>query len=89
MSFPFLPVYLRLVVILILGSALWPSVEAYIPAMPTNDSVMTMDSSNASTLYLRWFGGEFNEQVSYQLVGADSNGINEVCTVSSPAHQAF
>lgn len=57
-------------------------VLAYIPASPVNGTVAPPDASgsngsDASFLNLQWFGGGYQEKVSYQLVGADSNGISK------------
>ena len=66
------------VALLVLAAALCATVQAYIPAMPTNDSDLILNSANSSSLQLMWYGGIFAEPVSYQLVGADSTGVNEV-----------
>ncbi|TCD65332.1 hypothetical protein EIP91_002770 [Steccherinum ochraceum] len=55
---------------------------AYIPASPINGSVAPPDASgtngsDASYLNLQWFGGGYQERISYQLVGADSNGVSK------------
>lgn len=59
--------------------------RAYIPAVPTNTTTTLtqqngLNVSNASNLNIQWYpGGENSSPVSYQLVGAESNGISEVC----------
>ena len=55
-----------------------PCVHAYIPASPANNTDPDANATSPSHLLLRWFGGGYQEDVSYQLVGADSNGISEV-----------
>ena len=86
MSPPFAPLAglcPALLLLLLLGAALWtPPAQAYIPAMPTNSSDTVLDTSNSS-LSLAWFGGGFSEPVSYQLVGADSVGVNKVRRTSA------
>jgi hypothetical protein len=82
LSCALVPSCLRLAVLLVLASALCTTVVAYIPAMASNDSDLVLDSANASSLQLAWFGGGFSEPVSYQLVGADSDGVNKVRRVS-------
>ncbi|KAI0339775.1 hypothetical protein BDW22DRAFT_1431273 [Trametopsis cervina] len=60
--------------LLLCGSA----VEAYIPALPTNASVTTGGNDTATAqLKLQWFKGGYSENVSYQLVGADSTGFSQ------------
>ena len=66
-----------LLLLVLAGSSLWP-VLAYIPASPTNDTAPTDNSTTPSHLILEWFGGGYSEDVSYQLVGADSDGISKV-----------
>ncbi|OBZ70808.1 hypothetical protein A0H81_09061 [Grifola frondosa] len=58
-------------------------VRAYIPAVPTNDTALAeqggLNITDASKLNLQWFQMGFNsENVSYQLVGAASTGVNKV-----------
>lgn len=57
--------------------------EAYIPASPTNFTLPSMNDSSPSKLVLEWFHGGDSEDVSYQLVGADSSGFNQVRTCRS------
>ncbi|KAL4254244.1 hypothetical protein ABKN59_002875 [Abortiporus biennis] len=52
-------------------------VYAYIPASPVNTTDPSLNSTTASHLNLRWFGGGYQEDISYQLVGANSNGVNK------------
>ncbi|THH31335.1 hypothetical protein EUX98_g2841 [Antrodiella citrinella] len=57
-------------------------VSAYIPASPVNGTVVPPDASGtngtaASFLNLQWFGGGYQEKISYQLVGAESDGVNK------------
>ncbi|EKM54537.1 uncharacterized protein PHACADRAFT_196967 [Phanerochaete carnosa HHB-10118-sp] len=66
-----------MLVFAVIGSSLWSSVQAYIPASPTNDTFPDDNSTSPSQLVLEWFGGEYAEDVSYQLVGADSDGISK------------
>ena len=59
-------------------------VFGYIPAQGTNDTAVAQQAgqnfSDASKLSLQWYPmGSYTEQISYQLVGADSTGINKVC----------
>lgn len=65
-----------LLLLVLAGSSLWP-VLAYIPASPTNDTAPADNSTTPSHLILEWFGGGYSEDVSYQLVGADSDGISK------------
>ncbi|PAV22631.1 hypothetical protein PNOK_0258800 [Pyrrhoderma noxium] len=55
-------------------------VEAYVPALPSNDSTLietSVNQSDTSRLVLQWFpGSQFSQFVSYQLAGADSTGVN-------------
>ena len=66
-------------------AATWvPLAHAYIPATPTNQTKVAqaagLNFSDVSTLDMQWFPmGSYKENVSYQLVGAYSNGINKVC----------
>lgn len=64
--------------LVLLGSLLCLRVDAYIPASPTNETSMPMNSSTPSHLKLQWYSGGYTENVSYQLVGADSDGISKV-----------
>ena len=50
---------------------------AYIPALASNDTTFLAGTPNSS-LFISWQGGESREDVSYQLVGADSNGVSKV-----------
>ena len=73
---------LRLWLCLSLVSSAW----AYIPASPVNGTDAPPDASgtngtDASYLNLQWFGGGYQERISYQLVGAESNGISKVSTL--------
>lgn len=56
-------------------------VHGYIPALPSNDTTVNA-GGNASHLDMQWYGGGFTENVSYQLVGANSNGVSQVCFYS-------
>ncbi|KAH9892806.1 hypothetical protein C8Q73DRAFT_699539 [Cubamyces lactineus] len=64
-------------------AATWvPLAHAYIPARPTNETNVAqaagLNFSDVSTLDMQWFPmGNYKENVSYQLVGAYSNGINK------------
>ncbi|KAJ8597519.1 hypothetical protein M405DRAFT_803811 [Rhizopogon salebrosus TDB-379] len=63
-----------LVILLSVFSSLWGSVYGYIPAQPSNDTSQG-NSTDTSKLHLQWYSnGSDWELVSYQLVGADSNG---------------
>ncbi|KIJ67796.1 hypothetical protein HYDPIDRAFT_107293 [Hydnomerulius pinastri MD-312] len=54
------------------------SVHGYIPAQPSNSTIQGSNGTNASRLHLQWYtNGSDWEFVSYQLVGADSNGITQ------------
>ncbi|KAI0690118.1 hypothetical protein BC835DRAFT_1366082 [Cytidiella melzeri] len=53
------------------------NVHAYIPASPVNGSTTQENSTAMATLNLAWFKGVYSESVSYQLVGADSDGYNQ------------
>ncbi|TBU61608.1 hypothetical protein BD310DRAFT_956809 [Dichomitus squalens] len=58
------------------------STFGYIPAQGTNDTTVAQQAgqnfSDASKLSLQWYPmGSYTEQISYQLVGADSTGINK------------
>ena len=56
--------------------SLWSTgAHAYIPAVAVNDTLPTTDNSS---LWISWDSGETTEDVSYQLVGADSTGISQV-----------
>ncbi len=62
------------------------SVLGYIPAQATNETDVAQQAgfnfSDVSKLSLQWYPmGSYTEQISYQLVGADSLGINKVCLV--------
>ncbi|OAX39974.1 hypothetical protein K503DRAFT_799194 [Rhizopogon vinicolor AM-OR11-026] len=62
-------------ILLSVFSSLLGSVYGYIPAQPSNDTSQLGNSTNASRLHLQWFSnGSDWEFVSYQLVGANSNG---------------
>ena len=55
----------------------------YIPAQATNETDVAQQAglnfSDVSKLSLQWYPmGSYTEQISYQLVGADSSGINKV-----------
>lgn len=71
----------RDVLVYILGS-LWLGlfVRAYIPALPTNSTDLIeagLNQSDKSRLTLQWYpNSAFSQFVSYQLVGADSTGVN-------------
>lgn len=61
--------------------------RAYVPAQPTNNTDVAQAAgqnfTDNSKLGLQWFsGGSYSEQISYQLVGAESTGINKVCLYS-------
>ena len=61
-----------------------PGARAYIPAQPTNDTTVAQAAgqnfSDKSLLTIQWFGGgSHSSQISYQLVGADSTGVDKVC----------
>ncbi|KAI0334988.1 hypothetical protein GY45DRAFT_1317444 [Cubamyces sp. BRFM 1775] len=64
-------------------AATWvPLAHAYIPARPTNQTNVAqaagLNFSDVSTLDMQWFPmGSYKENVSYQLVGAYSTGINK------------
>ena len=59
-------------------------VYAYIPASPVNSTTnATGITDGASRLNLLWLGGNYGEDVSYQLVGAGSNGVSRVRTLFS------
>ncbi|CAL1707221.1 unnamed protein product [Somion occarium] len=64
--------------LLVCYPALWIGVNAYIPASPVNS---TADPNNGtegpSHLDLMWLGGSYGEDVSYQLVGANSSGVSK------------
>ncbi|KAI0075124.1 hypothetical protein K474DRAFT_1564301, partial [Panus rudis PR-1116 ss-1] len=49
----------------------------YIPASPVNTTADATNGTQASHLNLMWLGGNYGEDVSYQLVGADSTGVNK------------
>ncbi|KAH8119156.1 hypothetical protein DFH11DRAFT_426005 [Phellopilus nigrolimitatus] len=55
--------------------------QAYIPAQATNDTAAVqagVNQSDTSMLKLQWFpNASFTQTVSYQLVGADTTGINK------------
>lgn len=56
-------------------------VDAYIPASPVNSTAnATNGTDGASRLNLMWLGGNYGEDISYQLVGANSNGVSKVCS---------
>ncbi|KAG2116946.1 hypothetical protein DEU56DRAFT_839651 [Suillus clintonianus] len=64
-------------VLLSMFSSLMGSAYGYIPAQPSNDTSQ-MNGMNASRLILQWYSnGADWEYVSYQLVGADSNGTTK------------
>ncbi|OCH95110.1 hypothetical protein OBBRIDRAFT_768211 [Obba rivulosa] len=78
------PYAVLLAVVLVLG--LIAGVDAYIPAVPTNNTSAAQQSgqnaSDGSTLNLQWYPySQSSDPVSYQLVGANSNGVNKVCSV--------
>lgn len=65
------------------------SVQAYIPASPVNGTDLPPDASGtngseASYLNLQWYDGGYQEKISYQLVGATSTGISQVCSPVNP-----
>lgn len=54
-------------------------VDAYIPASPVNSTLnSTSGTDTSSRLNLLWLGGNYGEDISYQLVGANSNGVSKV-----------
>lgn len=54
-------------------------VDAYIPASPVNSTASALNGTDsASRLNLMWLGGNYGEDVSYQLVGANSTGVSKV-----------
>ncbi|KAJ3528811.1 hypothetical protein NM688_g7944 [Phlebia brevispora] len=59
------------------SAVFWTGAHAFIPAMPSNGSITFTNGTQASTLKLNWFEGGFTQNVTYQLVGANSNGINK------------
>lgn len=64
-------------VLLFVFSSLMGSAYGYIPAQPSNDTSQVNDT-NSSRLILQWYSnGSDWEYVSYQLVGADSNGTTK------------
>ncbi|KAG0704496.1 hypothetical protein DFH29DRAFT_1037815, partial [Suillus ampliporus] len=64
-------------ILLSVSSCLMGSAYGYIPAQPSNDT--SQNSMNASRLNLQWYSnGSDWEYVSYQLVGAGSNGTTKV-----------
>ncbi|KAF9227339.1 hypothetical protein BS17DRAFT_694766 [Gyrodon lividus] len=58
---------------------LWPlAVHGYVPAQPSNVTTQGTNFVNASKLHLQWYtNGSDWEFVSYQVVGAHSNGRSE------------
>ncbi|KAG1766976.1 hypothetical protein EDD22DRAFT_799625, partial [Suillus occidentalis] len=63
--------------VLFVFSNLMVSAYGYIPAQPSNDTSQ-MNGMNTSRLILQWYSnGSDWEYVSYQLVGADSNGTTK------------
>lgn len=56
--------------------------HAYVPATNSNDTLVFSNTSQASKLNLQWSGGLASANVSYQLVGANSDGHNKVRTSS-------
>ncbi|KAI0315222.1 hypothetical protein OF83DRAFT_1062507 [Amylostereum chailletii] len=57
-------------------------VQAYIPAVATNDTNVAiahgLNVTDTSKLYLQWFfNSSYSQTVSYQLVGSESNGISK------------
>ncbi|KIL66738.1 hypothetical protein M378DRAFT_347402 [Amanita muscaria Koide BX008] len=57
------------------------SARAYIPAQPTNSSGAAVNGglniTDTSKLHLQWYAnGSYLDSVSYQLVGAESNGLS-------------
>ncbi|KAG2756125.1 hypothetical protein P692DRAFT_20716007 [Suillus brevipes Sb2] len=68
---------LSLPVLLSVFSSLMGSAYGYIPAQPSNDTSQ-INGMNTSRLILQWYSnGSDWEYVSYQLVGADSNGTTK------------
>ena len=61
-----------------LACALWPTAHAYIPAMPSNTTTLPLEQTTPSKLNLNWFKGTTSEDVSYQLAGWNSDGVNQV-----------
>ena len=55
------------------------NVQAYIPASPSNDSATEVNFTATAILKLAWYNAMYSKNVSYQLVGADSTGFNQVC----------
>ncbi|KAF9462408.1 hypothetical protein BDZ94DRAFT_1261297 [Collybia nuda] len=58
------------------------SVSAYVPAQPTNSSKAAIEGGtnvlDTSKLHLRWFpNGLYSQNISYQLAGAESQGISK------------
>lgn len=69
-------------VALVLATCAAPA-RAYIPAQATNETSVAQAAgqnfSDVSRLDLQWYPmSSYSETVSYQLVGADSNGISKV-----------
>ncbi|TDL18831.1 hypothetical protein BD410DRAFT_830693 [Rickenella mellea] len=64
--------------ILVIGNLV---VNAYIPAVPTNDSAKisaSVNLSDLSTIQLAWYPqGSYETTVSHQLVGSGSSGVNK------------
>ncbi|RDB25079.1 hypothetical protein Hypma_007906 [Hypsizygus marmoreus] len=61
---------------------IFTSVLAYVPALPTNSSQEAiaggLNVTDISKLHLRWFSnGYYSQNVSYQLVGQESQGISK------------
>ncbi|KAI0339772.1 hypothetical protein BDW22DRAFT_1360787 [Trametopsis cervina] len=50
---------------------------AYIPALPSNTSSPSPASASAQ-LHLQRFGDTYAENVTYELVGANSTGVSKV-----------
>lgn len=68
---------LSLHVLLFVFSSLVGSAYGYIPAQPSNDTSQ-VNGMNTSRLILQWYSNGLDwEYVSYQLVGADSNGTTK------------
>lgn len=77
---------LRTVAVAISLLVLLLPVQAYIPAIPTNDTNAAiadgLNVTDISRVYLQWYNsvglpGEDSQTVSYQLVGDNSNGVSK------------
>ncbi|KAF7793878.1 hypothetical protein EIP86_005000 [Pleurotus ostreatoroseus] len=62
---------------LLLSSIFWSGAQAYIPASGSDVPLVFNNVTEASDLKLQWYAGKFDVNVSYVLVGANSNGVNK------------